>query len=239
MHQIDEYFNFSPGVFKGIWYPIAFVVDQAFWQSTMGLHRRFYNELRLSTLVIIGKFVQILTTGRINQRVLSVLARKRVLNATSYSGNDWPMLLPGVERPRSLIQWEELDGSYPAQNQCEALMTFLAKFAAAEKGHQMPKEIDVVDLSGGGEMSVEPANETEPLVEGVDNPVIVLYDDLPSVPMETGAEFSYEERERPRQGLVTLAQYAEIDRENREDTELDNEIIALVRPQMSHEALGK
>ncbi|RPB19373.1 hypothetical protein L211DRAFT_853292, partial [Terfezia boudieri ATCC MYA-4762] len=62
---------------------------------------------------------------------------------------------------------------------------------------------------------------------------------IPVMPMDLGNEFSVEtagafgEEKMTKSGLVTLAQFAEIERENKEDWVLDNRIAELLRPSLS------
>lgn len=64
-------------------------------------------------------------------------------------------------------------------------------------------------------------------------------DDIPLMGMELGNEFSTEcvggmgDEKIVTRGLVSLEQFAEIDRENKEDWELDNRISELLRPRLS------
>ncbi|KAF8430705.1 hypothetical protein BGX38DRAFT_1277824 [Terfezia claveryi] len=68
---------------------------------------------------------------------------------------------------------------------------------------------------------------------------------IPVMPMDLGNEFSVEtagafgEEKMTKSGLVTLAQFTEIERENKEDWVLDNRIAELLRPSLSLADMAK
>ncbi|MCW2783214.1 MAG: hypothetical protein JWR35_3663 [Marmoricola sp.] len=313
--QLEESFGFTPGDYQRIWHPIAFVLDPLVW-NPKGPFRAVYDELRVSTLAIIGRYITVLTTGRLKGRTITNSVMIRVYNATSAEdlSKEWPGMLPKGERPQTTTAWEEYPLDFAKYRHCPGYKDMWARiepekepvFEEARTRECTPFEEveadgdeqevpnqrapdakadanteqrgnDVIADAGPPPARGLPTNSaagTEANEDAYDTNGTALvrresihidsdmesvgpeedgvwikeeepynYDDMgviPKLPAEFGTEFNGDSTVGdPWCGLVSLGQFAEIDRENREDFELDSRIIELLRPLMSKEVLSR
>ena len=114
IQEIEDYFQFTIEDYSAMWYPISFVIDLGFWNPT-GPARRDYEELRVSTLVIMSRIIVVLLTGKVQNRALSNNVRIRILDSTSMDEEcrPWPSMMSSAGRPQGTSGWEQESCSYP------------------------------------------------------------------------------------------------------------------------------
>ena len=132
--EIEEYFHFTVEDYAAIWYPISFVLDPGFWNQT-GPARLDYEQLRLATLAMICRIVVVLSTGRVQNRVLSNNIRIRILDSTCSNGEvrPWPSMVSSAGRPEGTSAWQEESPRYPEYKDSPMYQHLWARIEQSER----------------------------------------------------------------------------------------------------------
>ena len=157
IQEVEDYFGFTHLQYRAIWYPIQWVCDPSFWVPGIGNtgNKPLFNALRVSTLTILVRFITILTTGKMNSRVLSNAVRFKVLDVTNCRNvEDWPMLVARAKRLATTSAWENYRLGYPPYGQCEELNEVVVK-------------LDVLNAIGDAEDTGNRENDKEAVEEVV------------------------------------------------------------------------
>ena len=102
IHDVEGYFGFTHTQYRAIWYPIQFVVDSGFWSGAVGpnANKSLYQSLRIRTIVMIVRIIMVLTTGKVNHRVISNSVKLRILDASACRTiSEWPVFADRAKRP--------------------------------------------------------------------------------------------------------------------------------------------
>lgn len=303
--DVENWFEFGPRDYYALWYPVTFVTDPMMWTKLSSakvgesVSKTLIQDLRTSCLAILVRFITILSTGKVKDRVISNSARLRVLDSTALrETSEWPVLIGKSERPQNTAAWEAWGTQYQAHKSCAEFKALIVRLAnkigreQTEASELAESQLNMQEQSqengnndgegGPGDrellgaedsQSVEEVAEkgTKDVVGTVDSAVVVdensdveyiqgsfadriktedehfleTLDDVPPMPLELGDEFttvtvgSHSEEPTTTPGLVTLSEFANIERENKMDWELDNRIIELLRPHLQQSEMAR